>query len=144
MNLLLRNISPYTDKSLFLGIFHTFDQAKIAKLAYIHKIESGELADKWQQQAYKKVNLESDLVIISDLIEDLPTQISTVFLVVEIAEFFGQIAIIPQGLFHSFAAANLHIKNISNPDSEQFPFDYAISEFEVGKLYCDHNELKYV
>lgn len=140
MYLLVRNVSPYTAQALFIGVFNTFAQAEIAKSEYIHKIRADELVDPWKKQAYKKVDLESDIKIVSDLLEDISQQLSVVFLVAEHNECFGQVEVTPKGLFDSFKVACSYAEKMSESGSKNWPCWHEISELEVGKLY--YNKLK--
>lgn len=91
MHLLWRHISPYTDSDLCLGVFRTREKAEESRCEYIRSIAAGEIEDRWAEQSYHTVHLESDVQIMSDLAcHDISTDQDQIFLVSDIEDAMGQ------------------------------------------------------
>lgn len=145
MILLRREISPYTDEPLFIGLFRTLEEALEAKNHYIFRIESGELTDKWREQAYQSVDLVEDIqtAIITN---DIDTKDSRqVFLVVETFEGFGQIVVTPKGVFDSHQDALQFAAGLMSESKDpSWPGAIGIAQFEVGRTYISHQPYEWV
>ena len=90
--LLRRKISSYTGVDLFLGIFNDFQFAEMQREKYIQKCKK---KDKWKDQAYTKVDLNTDVIIedISNKIELTSPLMKSqkLFVIGEYSEMLGQI-----------------------------------------------------
>jgi hypothetical protein len=91
MVILKRDISPYVGKDIIIGVYSTTKIAEKAKEIYI---EQRKISDRWSEQAYKTVNLDTDTIIedISDISifhEGLSSEI--LYLVSIVEEGFGQV-----------------------------------------------------
>jgi len=95
--LLIRKISPYTEKDLLLGLFSNRTQAELQREHYILQNLK---EDQWAEQGYHEVDLQKDVQVV-DVREKLkgeqqqPTTIidgiTKAFVVSLIEEGFGQI-----------------------------------------------------
>ena len=89
MQVLTRIISQYDGPNFFLGIFTTEERAFNAREEYLKRMA---LHDPWAIQAYRTVNLNSDVQLIT--IEDRRNQSNesqVVFLVTAYFEGMGQV-----------------------------------------------------
>lgn len=131
--LLKREISPYSGENLFLGIY---DNPKLAQKGKDKYFEFCKILDKWQEQAYREVDLEKDVEIIElqeqQSEESFPKEGQSIYLVSGIVEAFGQI--IKKLLFVSINKAMV-MKFIQTKEEEDHPEDeFAYYKYEVLKL----------
>jgi hypothetical protein len=88
LQILTRRISPYSGQDLFLGLFSDVSRAQNARDVYLKSVSS---ADPWSEQAYRSVDLESDVQVVP--VQDLRTEGGdslVVFLVTAYFEGMGQ------------------------------------------------------
>jgi hypothetical protein len=88
LQILTRIISPYSGQDLFLGLFSDTSRAQKAREAYLTSVSS---ADPWSEQAYRSVDLESDVQVVP--VQDLRTEgddSPVVFLVTAYFDEMGQ------------------------------------------------------
>jgi hypothetical protein len=130
LHALIRKISPYTGPDLFLGLFSDVAKAGAAREAYLMRVSA---ADPWSQQAYRKVDLGSDvrIVEINDFREPADDS-RVVFLVTAYLEDMGQISRWFLGVFSErLAAAEFAARE------EARPIDVAPSRCEVDDVVLD-------
>ncbi|MDB6008354.1 MAG: hypothetical protein JWL65_604 [Gammaproteobacteria bacterium] len=130
LHALIRKISPYTGPDLFLGLFSDVAKAGAAREAYLMRVST---ADPWSQQAYRKVDLGSDVrtVEISDF-RGPADDSRVVFLVTAYLEDMGQISRWFLGVFSErLAAAEFAARE------EARPIDVAPSRCEVDDVVLD-------
>lgn len=123
MHLLWRYISEYSDGALCLGVFRQLELAGQAKRDYIAALRSGEIADRWAEQAYRPdVDLDADLRIVSDLHchEVSPAQ-DKVLVVSHVEEGFGQTLRRFLAICGTEAAAD-GLKQQIDAQRQQFPY----------------------
>ena len=130
LHALIREISPYTGPDLFLGLFSDVAKAGAAREVYLTRVST---ADPWSQQAYRKVDLESDvrMVEVSDFREPADDS-RVVFLVTAYFEAMGQIGRWFLGVFSDrLAAAEFAARE------EARPIDVAPSRCDVDEVVLD-------
>jgi hypothetical protein len=130
LHALIRQISPYTGPDLFLGLFTDVARGEGAREAYLMRVST---ADPWSQQAYRKVDLESDvlMVAVNDFREPADDS-RVVFLVTAYFEAMGQIRRWFLGVFSDrLAAAEFAAR------AEARPIDVAPSRCDVDEVVLD-------
>jgi hypothetical protein len=139
MFLTKREISPYTSFDIIIGIFDTEETATRAKEKYIDQCNT---FDKWAEQAYKDVNLETDVIVI-DLVAkfnfDCDTSLKTVFVVSRFDEAFGQIVRTMECVLATEETAKEYCAQKNNDEelelSWAYYYDYEL--VELNRLYYD-------
>lgn len=127
MYLLIRKISPYTEKDLLLGAFREPKKAEQAKEKYIKEKRE---ADEWAEQAYREVDLEEDVRVIkvSDLLKRTVAEgQNVVFVVSLLAEGFGQITREVDSIFSSEAEARKFVE-LKNTEELEYDPSWFIAE----------------
>lgn len=139
MYLLEREISPYNNSNLIIGIFYSEKEAFFAKQKYIEKISQN---DKWKDQAYKEVNLDIDLKIID--VTDLSNfdfqekrNLKQLFIINLFEEGFGQIIRKIKHICSNKNESNSLIQKLNEEEPEYEPSWYEVEKIEINKIYFD-------
>ena len=135
--LLIRECSFYTENNIVLGCFMSMDLALSAKKLYITHIQ--ERGDPHARQGYKDVCLESDVDAIAlDFPIDACTK-SSVYLLYEESECFGQV-------FREIKCACsslekiIEFANITPIDAEGFPTCFMYTHLVVDSLRFENDD----
>jgi hypothetical protein len=124
---LTRKISPYTGADLFLGLFSTTERANAAREYYLSTVRS---ADPWSEQAYRSVDLDSD-VVVQEVADHRPrnSQLPVVYLVTAHIEGMGQFT---RRLLAVFATAE---------SAQEFATLKEEGPYETAPNWCDVDEI---
>jgi hypothetical protein len=124
---LTRKISPYTGADLFLGLFSTAERANEAREHYLSTVRT---ADPWAGQAYRSVDLDSDVRIL-EVANHCPQRIDlpVVHLVTARIEDMGQSVRRLLGVFATAEAAEAFARL-----EEEGPY-------ETAPNWCDVDEI---
>jgi len=135
MYILRRKISEYTDRHQLLGVFRTQVNAEEAKQVYCRQLQSGEISDPWEKQAYHKVDLEKDLVVEANLrTTGSILEAGQVSVISSYAEGFGQIVRKFEAICETPHDAENIAREIEAADNGNFPFYCEVDRMIVGDL----------
>ncbi len=114
--LVTRNTSPYTERTLFLGVFSKRSFAVGARRLYIQYAKT---VDTHADQGYMTVDLEKDVVVTPYVIPDCgDTFPNTALVCVYEADCMGQVSVHIEGVFASTAGVAKYYA--SNPPNTYF------------------------
>lgn len=119
MYALIRRISPYSGTDpLFLGIFAEMTKADLARQRYLAAMTRD---DSWQEQAYKKPNLTSDVQIIEVSDRRSDTARGAGWLVTSVFEGLGQSTRRFEAIFSDHASAKTFASSMEEGPAETAP-----------------------
>lgn len=138
MFIVTREISPYTHHDIIIGIFNNYQEALKAKSLYITNCAT---YDKWREQAYREVNLETDITIndISNQLNNKNNKANTIYVVSRFEEGFGQII----RFYEKFCDTKNEAKNyisIKEEDEADFPYYYDYEKIIINNIYFEEQE----
>ena len=138
--ILIREISPYMEGSILLGVFTSPEEAELNRKAYLASRTETPASDPWHHQPYKPDGLQpSDLVVMS--FQNLVAVADTPAFVVSIySEGFGQTVRKFISVDTDLAAAKSEAARLEEADSNSFPGYYGVQEAVVGQLLSDAPE----
>ena len=138
MYLLKRTISPYTSHDVLLGCFSSRGKAQAAREQYLKRYQDQPNDDRWKEQAYKDVELQKDVVIISDIPEiQVQPKHEEVFVLSSFAEGFGQIIRTFHMVCGTLETAQKKAKKLEKGFEGNFPEYCQIQKVVVDKLLSD-------
>ena len=144
MYLLKRSISPYTSHDVLLGCFRSLEKAQTAREQYLKRYQDQPSDDRWKEQAFKDVELEKDVVIMSEIPEiQVQPKNEEVFVVSSFAEGFGQIIRNFRMICGSLDVAQKKAKKLEKDFTGNFPEYCQIQKVAVDKLLSDEKTKPY-
>jgi hypothetical protein len=133
-------MSPYTAPDILLGCYQDLEGAREAREQYIAQYQTHRKVDPWQEQGYKLVDLEKDVVIDSDVPDsEVSPTAAEVFVVSSFAEAFGQIIRKVHAICGSLAVAQKKKHELKKGFDTPFPEYCQIQRVTVGALLPDED-----
>lgn len=137
MFLIIRKISAYTNADIIIGIFSTLENANNAKEKYITQCK---ISDKWAEQSYKNVDLQTD-ILIEDINQKIPFEYSKstkiIYVVSKFVEGFGQIIRFVDSFWEMAQNANEYCEIKNEAPEEDYEGEFICEKIEINKVYFD-------
>ena len=141
MYLLIRKCSFYTENDIVLGCFTSMELALSAKQLYIAHIRDPNNGDPHSKQGYFSVNLENNVTAIPLGYNQSIDNCTTVYLLYEESEGFGQIF---RELKHANSSLEETIKIASAlaipMDTDGFPTHLVYTELVIDSLRFENKD----